>query len=87
MPSLRIGVDVGGTFTDLCLFDDQTGAVAVIKVPSTPNDPAQGILDGRCSHRWRWRRQHCLDRSRWPAQGGTAERGCRARSGLLWPRG
>lgn len=42
----RIGVDSGGTFTDICLFDDATGAVAVWKVPSTPADPSQGIADG-----------------------------------------
>ncbi len=42
----RIGVDSGGTFTDVCLFDDATGAVAVWKVPSTPVDPSQGIADG-----------------------------------------
>jgi N-methylhydantoinase A len=42
----RIGVDSGGTFTDVCLFDDATGAVAVWKVPSTPSDPSQGIADG-----------------------------------------
>jgi N-methylhydantoinase A len=42
----RIGVDSGGTFTDVCLFDDTTGAVAVWKVPSTPADPSQGIADG-----------------------------------------
>lgn len=44
MAHVRIGLDVGGTFTDLCLFDADTGEVRVIKVPSTPADPAQGIL-------------------------------------------
>ncbi len=39
----RVGVDLGGTFTDICLFDDETGGVAVWKVPSTPNDPSHGI--------------------------------------------
>ena len=43
-PPWRIGVDVGGTFTDLVLADT-TGAVRVFKVPSTPADPAQGVLD------------------------------------------
>jgi len=43
-PPWRIGVDVGGTFTDLVLAD-ATGAVRVFKVPSTPADPAQGVLD------------------------------------------
>ncbi|MGE4045170.1 MAG: hydantoinase/oxoprolinase family protein, partial [Acetobacteraceae bacterium] len=42
----RIGVDSGGTFTDVCLFDDETGAVAVWKVASTPDDPSRGIAQG-----------------------------------------
>ncbi|MEA2740208.1 MAG: N-methylhydantoinase [Acetobacteraceae bacterium] len=42
----RIGVDSGGTFTDVCLFDDETGAVAVWKVSSTPDDPSLGIAAG-----------------------------------------
>jgi len=36
--ALRIGVDVGGTFTDLVCFDPQTGRVKVVKLPSTPPD-------------------------------------------------
>ena len=39
----RIGVDVGGTFTDLILHDD-AGALFVAKVPSTPQNPADGVL-------------------------------------------
>jgi N-methylhydantoinase A len=46
MPRLRIGIDVGGTFTDLCLFDEDVGDLHVAKVPSTPADPSQGILAG-----------------------------------------
>ena len=42
----RIGVDSGGTFTDVCLFDDTTGHVAVWKVSSTPADPSEGIARG-----------------------------------------
>jgi N-methylhydantoinase A len=42
----RVGVDSGGTFTDVCLFDEDTGRVVVWKVPSTPDDPSQGIADG-----------------------------------------
>src|ERR1051326_6589270 len=41
-----IGVDVGGTFTDLALWDDERGALAVFKLPSVPHDPALGILEG-----------------------------------------
>ena len=41
-----VGVDVGGTFTDFCLFDRGTNEVVVHKVPSTPEDPSRAILDG-----------------------------------------
>ncbi|MCW3475387.1 hydantoinase/oxoprolinase family protein [Limobrevibacterium gyesilva] len=42
----RIGVDSGGTFTDVCLFEQETGRVEVWKVPSTPDDPSRGIAQG-----------------------------------------
>ena len=42
----RVGVDSGGTFTDVCLFDESTGQVEVWKVPSTPDDPSRGIAEG-----------------------------------------
>ncbi len=42
----RIGVDSGGTFTDVCLFDDDSGRVDVWKVSSTPDDPSRGIAQG-----------------------------------------
>ena len=41
-----IGVDVGGTFTDLMLCDMETGALAIHKVSTTPNDPSQGVMIG-----------------------------------------
>jgi len=40
---LRIGVDVGGTFTDLVLID-AAGATSVFKAPSVPADPASGVI-------------------------------------------
>jgi N-methylhydantoinase A len=43
---MRVGVDSGGTFTDVCLFDEATGRIAVWKVPSTPDDPSRGIAEG-----------------------------------------
>jgi N-methylhydantoinase A len=43
---LWLGVDVGGTFTDLVLYDQVTGSIRVDKVPSTPHDPSIGILAG-----------------------------------------
>ncbi len=42
----RLGVDVGGTHTDLVLLDAATGELLVEKVASTPKNPALGVLDG-----------------------------------------
>lgn len=42
----RLGVDVGGTFTDLLLFDESSGAFWRHKTPSTPHDSSEGILNG-----------------------------------------
>jgi len=39
----RIGVDVGGTFTDLIFYDDVSGEVLVAKEPTTPAAPEQGV--------------------------------------------
>lgn len=44
--SFRLGVDVGGTFTDLLLIDESSGGTFRTKVPSTPQDPSVGVLDG-----------------------------------------
>ena len=41
-----VGVDVGGTFTDLVLFDPDRGALEVCKVPSTPADQSRGVVEG-----------------------------------------
>jgi N-methylhydantoinase A len=41
----RIGVDVGGTFTDLIYYDDATGEVRVGKEPTTPASPDRGVID------------------------------------------
>ncbi len=40
----RIGVDIGGTFTDLALVDDASGHIGVAKVPTTPADLTQGVV-------------------------------------------
>lgn len=42
----RLGVDTGGTFTDLCLFDEAAGRMEVAKVSSTPHDPAEAVING-----------------------------------------
>ena len=42
----RAGFDIGGTFTDLVLWDDEAGEVVIHKLPSTPEDPAKAGLRG-----------------------------------------
>ncbi len=44
--SYRLGIDVGGTFTDLLLFNEETGQLQLEKTPSTPADQSIGILNG-----------------------------------------
>ena len=44
--SYRVGVDIGGTFTDFCVFDEETGTVHTLKVLSTPDNPGQEVVDG-----------------------------------------
>ena len=45
-PRYRLGVDVGGTHTDLVLLDRAAGTIMVEKVSSTPKNPALGVLNG-----------------------------------------
>ena len=44
MPRTVVGIDVGGTFTDIAVLQD--GRLSVHKLPSTPHDPSQGIIQG-----------------------------------------
>ena len=44
--SYRLGVDVGGTFTDLALFDVETNRLEFAKTPSTPANQAIGVIRG-----------------------------------------
>lgn len=44
--SVRIGIDIGGTFTDFVIFDEATGRLTTFKVFSTPDDPARAVLEG-----------------------------------------
>lgn len=41
----RLGIDVGGTFTDAMIINEETGEIRIGKVPSTPKDPSIGFLD------------------------------------------
>src|SRR4051812_1898692 len=43
---IRIGIDTGGTFTDVVAFDEDTGELVTTKTPSTPSNPADGFLAG-----------------------------------------
>ncbi|MCH9673438.1 MAG: hydantoinase/oxoprolinase family protein [Gammaproteobacteria bacterium] len=42
----RVGVDIGGTFTDFCAFDEDSLAIHTLKVPSTPEEPGAEVLMG-----------------------------------------
>jgi N-methylhydantoinase A len=42
----RVAVDVGGTFTDICIMDEETGAIRIEKTASTPHDPMIAIING-----------------------------------------
>ena len=42
----RLGVDIGGTFTDFAMIDDRSGQISILKALTTPDDPARAVLDG-----------------------------------------
>ncbi|KUF26708.1 hydantoinase/oxoprolinase family protein [Bacillus safensis] len=44
--SYRLGIDIGGTFTDLSLINEATGELTELKTPTVTDDPAQGIING-----------------------------------------
>ena len=44
--SIRVGVDIGGTFTDFCAFDEASGALHSLKVLSTPAEPGREVITG-----------------------------------------
>lgn len=46
MTKTRVAVDVGGTFTDVCIMDESTGQIRIEKTPSTPDDPMRAIMTG-----------------------------------------
>jgi len=46
VPAIRIAVDIGGTFTDLQILNEETGAADAHKVATTPVDPSEGLITG-----------------------------------------
>ncbi len=44
--SWRIGIDIGGTFTDVAMVEADTGRIEIAKVPTTPRDFERGVIDG-----------------------------------------
>ncbi len=43
---IRVGIDTGGTFTDVVAVDEETGEIVSTKTPSTHADPAEGFMAG-----------------------------------------
>lgn len=48
-PRFRVGVDIGGTFTDVVVVAEDGDAVHCVKVLTTPDDPSEGFLKDRKS--------------------------------------
>ena len=46
MAKYRVTVDTGGTFSDFVFFNEDTGEITITKVPSTPREPFQAVLNG-----------------------------------------
>ena len=46
MTSKRVSMDIGGTFTDIVIYDEGVGSYLSGKVPTTPADPAEGVVQG-----------------------------------------
>jgi N-methylhydantoinase A len=46
MAKHRVAVDTGGTFSDFVFFNEDTGEISITKVPSTPKEPFQAVLNG-----------------------------------------
>ena len=44
--SYRIGIDIGGTFTDFALFDADARSLAIHKQLTTPDDPSRAVIEG-----------------------------------------
>ena len=65
MGTVRIGVDVGGTFTDVVVADESTGELISLKVPTTPDNLLEGIFRGlaKAAGRWSERAPDLLERA------------------------
>ena len=46
MSRFKLAIDIGGTFVDLVIYDQKTRSLSHFKVPTTPTNPAQAVLDG-----------------------------------------
>ena len=45
MSTVRLGVDIGGTFTDAVMMNESTGEIRLVKMSSTPNDPSVAFIN------------------------------------------
>ncbi|MEE9532932.1 MAG: hydantoinase/oxoprolinase family protein, partial [Acidimicrobiia bacterium] len=90
MPNLRMGVDIGGTFADHVLYDEDTGACLIFKTPTSPEDLAHCVLDGL--HQFQQERSAGVAGLNWVAHGTTINTNAilerkGAKAGLITTRG
>jgi len=45
MSNCRLGIDIGGTFTDAVMMEESTGQIRLVKMSSTPQDPSVGFMN------------------------------------------
>ena len=85
---LFVGIDIGGTFTDLALYDSDDGRTQVHKVRSTPDDPGRALVTGVLELCERAGHRAVEPRRRAARDDGRDERGPRAPTarGRAWSR-
>ncbi|WP_434047049.1 MULTISPECIES: hydantoinase/oxoprolinase family protein [Sorangium] len=83
---MRVASDIGGTFTDLVAFDEETGELSLAKVPTTPDDLTRGVLETLDRARMAAARIGCFIHGTTLIINALTERNG-ARTGLLTTRG
>ena len=84
MPRYRVGIDTGGTFTDVVAVDNETGLMSATKTPSSPDDPS--AIAGRRARQDRGSGRRRTPNASQPRRHPRHYPYCRQRTGSLMPR-